>query len=327
MRGFGPTQRKITATLTVLAAFLAGAAVLQAAVGWQRAAPAPRAFASAGGSMSVTSSKGGGAIFSLGSIAPGVTGQGEVTISNNGTAPGSLSLSSADLTDSAGRFGGTLSERLLLRIEEVGSGQASEVYSGQVAAMPELELGALAAGEDRAYRFLVTMLDGGSPSSPFVDDNIYQRASTGIGYRWTLTETEGGGPEPPPTEPLTTAPPPPVVPLAGSTLPIGTPRPDRLIGTPVDDVISGRGGSDRIYGMDGRDRLFGGTGADYLHGGAGADRLFGGTGPDRLNCGAGRDVVHADQNDHVKGCEKIQIRIRRAHVSGAQPSATRSFSR
>lgn len=318
MKGFGPTQRKITATLTVMAAFLVGAAVLQAAVGWERTSSAPLVFDSAGGLMSVTSSKGGGAIFSLGSIAPGVTGQGEVTISNNGTAPGSLSLSSANLTDSAGRFGGTLSERLLLRIEEVGPGQASEIYSGQVAAMPELELGALAAGEDRSYRFLVTMLDGGSPSSPFVDDNIYQRASTGIVYQWTLTETEGGS-EPPPTEPLTTAPPPPVVPLVGSTLPIGTPRPDRLIGTPEDDVISGRGGPDRIYGMDGRDRLFGGTGADYLHGGAGADRLFGGSGPDYLNCGAGRDVVHADQNDRIEGCEKVQIRIRRAHVSGAQP--------
>ena len=299
MRGLGPTQRKITATLTVLVAFLAGAAVLQAAVGWQRTASAPLVFDSAGGSMSVTSSKGGGAIFSLGSIAPGVTGQGEVTISNNGTAPGSLSLSSTDLTDSPGRFGGTLSERLLLRIEEVGPGQASEVYYGQVATMPELELGALAAGEDRAYRFLVTMLDGGSPSSPFLDDNIYQRASTGIGYQWTLTETEGGS-EPPATEPPTPLPTPsPAVPLAARTLPIGTPRADRLIGTAEDDVIYGRGGPDRIYGRGGRDRLYGGAGADHL---------FGGSGPDRLNCGPGSDVAHADRKDRIKGCEKVRIR-------------------
>jgi Ca2+-binding RTX toxin-like protein len=301
MRGFGPTQRKITATLTVLAAFLAGAAVLQAAVGLQRAPSAPLVFDSAGGSMSVTSSKGGGAIFSLGGIAPGLTGQGEVTISNGGTLPGTLSLASTDLTDLPGRFGGTLSERLLLRIEEIDSGQASEVYSGQVAAMPELELGALDAGEDRAYRFLVTMLDGGSPSSPFVDDNIYQRGSTDIGYRWTLTETEGGS-EPPATEALTTVPPPPPpVPPAGSTPLIGTPGADLLIGTSGDDVIYGRDGADRIYGRKGR------------------DHLFGGRGPDRLNCGPGRDVVHADQNDHIKGCEKVLIRVRRAFVSGAQP--------
>ena len=290
MRGLGPTQRRIAATWTVLVAFLAGAAVLQAAVGWQGAALAPRVFASAGGLMSVTSSKGGGAIFSLGSIGPGVTGQGEVTISNNGTARGSLSLSSADLTDSVGRFGGTLSERLLLRIEEVGPGQALEVYSGQVAAMSELELGTLAAGEDRSYRFLVTMLDGGPPSSPFVGDNIYQRASTGIGYQWTLTETEGGS-ETPATESLTTVPPPPpAVPPAGRTPVVGTPGADLLIGTSGDDVIYGRGGADRIYGRKGR------------------DHLYGGRGPDRLNCGPGSDVAHADRKDRIKGCEKVRIR-------------------
>jgi len=72
----------------------------------------------------------------------------------------------------------------------------NRVFDGPLASMPELQLGAVEAGESRTYRFVVTMLDGGSPASPFVDDNLYQRASASLGYQWTLTEVEGGGPEP-----------------------------------------------------------------------------------------------------------------------------------
>jgi hypothetical protein len=283
--------------------------------------------------MALTDSKQEGAIFNLENIAPGMTGAGEVTITNSGTAPGALALASTGLSDDPGRYGGLLSERLVLRLEEVSSGNAREVYSGGLASMPQLQLDRLAAGQSRTYRFLVTMLDGGSPASPFVDDNIYQRADTSIGYQWTLTEVEGGEPAPEPepepeTPPASPSSPPsatPDVPPSSTALPSGTPGADLLTGSSEDDMIFGRGGADRIFGEDGRDRLFGGAGndriyggpgADRLHGGAGRDRLFGGPGPDLIlargggadlvDCGSGVDVARVDASDRVRRCETVR---------------------
>lgn len=330
---FCSAQRRMVATVGALATLLIGAATLYAAVGWQRAGAAPRVGAATSGPMSLTSSKQEGAIFDLTNIAPGNSGTGEVTISNTGSAPGALSLASVGLTDALGRFGGTLSERLLLRLEAIGSaGQATELYDGQLGAMPELRLGTLATGASRTFRFVITMLDGGSPSTPFVDDNIYQRARTGIGYEWTLTESEGGDAESvPPDEPPAPTPIPTPKPAAPSPPtkdppPAGTARADNLVGTSGDDTIFGRGGADRIYGKGGRDHLDGGAGADHLYGGAGADRLRGGKGTDHLNggsgadrifshdggadlvnCGPGRDVADADGEDRLKSCERVHI--------------------
>jgi Ca2+-binding RTX toxin-like protein len=312
------SRSKQQGTVAVVAALglLVAAATLYAATGWRPAAEVPRVQAATAGSMALTDSKGEGAIFSLADIAPGVTGAGEVTIGNSGTAPGALTLASTGLSDEPGRYGGLLSQRLELRVDDLSSGAAREVYSGALASMPELQLGTLAAGESRTYRFLVTMLDGGAPSSPFVDDNLYQQADTGIGYRWTLTEVEDGGPEPeapgtpPPSPPGT--PPTPVPPAAPPT---GTPRADTLVGTSEDDVIFGRGGADRIFGKGGRDRLFGGAGKDRLSGGPGADRLSGGPGPDLIlargggadtvDCGGGKDIARVDGSDRVRRCERV----------------------
>jgi Ca2+-binding RTX toxin-like protein len=320
MMGTGTTQRRALATVVVLAVALCGAATLRAAVGWEVATGAPQVQASAGGSLSLTDSDQEGAIFDLANMGPGETGQGEVTISNTGTMPGALSLGSIGLTDSPGRYGGTLSERLLLQLENVSSGTASAVYSGQLGAMPELDLGVLAAGGSRTYRFLVTMLDGGAPSSPFVDDNVYQRATTGIGYRWTLAEIEAG-PEPDPVSgpsptPLPSSPVVPASPAEPRVL-TATPRADTLVGSPRDDVIRGLGGADRIYGRGGRDLLVGGAGADRLYGGGGADRLLGGAGPDRIfarggggdaiDCGDGVDTANVDAGDRVRNCERLRL--------------------
>lgn len=322
------------AAVAALGLLLVMAATLYAAGGWGPVVEGPQVRASAEGSMALTSSKGEGAIFSLDNIAPGATGAGEVTISNSGTATGALSLASTGLSDEAGRYGGLLSQRLVLRVEDLSSGTAEEIYSGGLAAMPQLQLGRLAAGESRTYRFLVTMLDGGAPSSPFVDDNVYQRASTGIAYEWTLTEVEGGDPDPepelePPAPPASAPPVAPSPPASSPSPPTGTPGADTLIGTDGDDVIFGRGGNDRIFGKGGRDRLYGGSGNDRVSGGPGADRLHGGAGRDRLNgdagpdlvlarggsadtvdCGGGNDVARVDAGDRVRRCERVLGRSR-----------------
>lgn len=327
-----PAQRRMLATLAILAAFLAGAATLRAAIGGEPAAPRSGLRLSAGGSMSLSNSKEGAAILSLANLGPGDGGQGEVTIANTGTLAGTLALASFDRSDAPGIYGGALSERLELRIEELSSEVASEVYDGQMGAMPELQLGSLGAGESRTYRFVVTMLDGEAPSSPYVDDNLYQRASASLGYEWTLTEVEDGGSEPPepheppaaPTGPVPAEPGPPAVSPQPGRKTIGTANADRLIGTSQDDVIDGRGGPDRIFGMAGRDHLDGGGGDDWLYGGAGGDRLRGGSGSDHIDggpgadvvlardgevdlidCGRGRDTAYADDRDRVRGCERV----------------------
>ncbi len=316
----GSIQRQALATVAVLAALLAGAATLRA-VGWQAAA-APRVQAAASGSMALASSAQEGAIFTLANLGPGDTGAGEVTISNTGTLPGALALAAADLTDARGRYGGRLSERLRLRLLDVSPGRVAELYSGELGSMPQLQLGSLAVGDSRTFRFLVTMLDGGPPASPFVDDNVFQRATTAIAYEWALTENEDGEPEPEPEAPGGPTPA-PVSPPAPSTparpspapapapaplppAPAGTARADVLLGSPENDTIRGRGGADRIYGKGGRDTLDGGPGRDRLFGGPGNDRLNGGPGADYLDCGPGRDFARVDAKDRVRHCERVR---------------------
>jgi RTX calcium-binding nonapeptide repeat (4 copies) len=326
-----PSRWRTTATLLVLALLLLGAATLQAAIGARQGPAASRVMVSTSGSMSLFNSREGAAIFALENIGPGEGGTGEVTVENAGTLPGTLALVPVDPSDMPGTYGGLLSARLELRLEDVSSGTASQLYDGRLSAMPEMQLGEVKAGESRTYRFLVAMLDGGAPSSPWADDNLYQRASMSLGYEWILTEVEGGsgpgGPSQPPAAPIE---PPPVgpAPPAGLTSGAhiaGTPHADHLTGTLQDDVILGLGGADRIFGLGGSDILDGGPGADRLYGGAGADRLRGGPGSDHLNggagddvshardgqidfvsCGAGRDRAYVDERDRVRGCESIR---------------------
>jgi Ca2+-binding RTX toxin-like protein len=303
-------------SVVALGLLLVAATTLFAATGWRSAAATPQLRATAEGSMALTDSRGEGAIFDIDNIAPGSSGAGEVTISNSGTAPGALSLASTGLSDDTGRYGGLLSQRLALRIEDVTAGSPKEVFSGGIAAMPQLQLGTLATGQSRTYRFTVTMLDGGAPTSPFIEDNTYQEASTGIAYRWTLTEVEGGEPqpepEPGPEAPASSSPPAPPGAAPSSppaAPPSGTPRADLLVGSSENDVIFGRGGNDRIFGKGGDDRLYGGPGRDRISGGPGRDVIAGGPGADLIDCGAGKDVARVDRRDRVRHCERIQGRI------------------
>lgn len=328
-----PLHQRLIATAAVLVAILFGAAKLYAAVIADRSSSAPGMQTFGSGSMSVSNSSEGTAIFSLSNMAPGRGNQGEVTIGNTGTGPGALTLSSFDLSDTPGIYGGTLSKRLDLQIFNVTSSAAIPVYAGKLGSMPEQQLGALAAGDSRSYRFAVSMSDGGAPSSPYVDDNLYQRATASLGYDWTLTETTAAdGPVPPDPDPDSpggdggSPPPVPVPPVAReqpcSERLVGGAQADRLTGTAADDLIYGFGGTDAILGMAGDDCAFGGSGGDRIYGGPGSDRLRGGlerdlidggSGPDvvfardgesdSIDCGRGQDTVFVDEHDSARGCE------------------------
>jgi hypothetical protein len=255
-----------------------------------------------------------------------------VTIANPGSATGSQALSTSELSDSAGTYGGTLSEVLDLRIADTGSG--AEIYAGKFDSMPEQQLSSLAPGESRAYRFSVSLPDSGSPAADWSGENIYQRASASVSYDWTLTESQGGGSnEPPasvPVAPLSPASIPPVPSDRPNSKLIGSPHADRLIGTARADLIYGLAGADRIFGVRGDDYVLGGSGADWIRGGAGSDRLRGGLGRDHIyggsgsdvifardgnsdfiDCGHGRDMAFADQHDLTRGCEAVHRLYRR----------------
>jgi hemolysin type calcium-binding protein len=322
--------RRLIAT-AVLAGALVGASQLFAAVIEPHNAGSQMRTA-ASGSLSLSNSREGAAIFTASNLAPGHSTEGTVTIANTGSAAGSLALSSAELSDSPGTYGGNLSEVLDLQIAETGSG--TEVYSGTLDSMPEQKLGLLAPGDSRTYRFSVSLPESESPAADWSGENIYQSASASVGYDWTLTETLGGsGPEPPeavPTVPVSPAsiPPGTASPVTqdrpGSEPLIGSSHADTLIGTTRDDSIYGRAGADRIFGKGGNDYLLGGFGADWVYGGIGSDRLRGGLGidhiyggpgsdvifardgeADSIDCGSGRDVAFVDQSDVVRGCEVV----------------------
>jgi hypothetical protein len=324
--------QRLLATAGVLLAVLVGAGTLYAAVAVEPGPASPRTQVFASGAMSVSSSKDGSAIFDPSRIGPGGSAGGEVTIANSGAAPGTLTLSSLDLSDASGLYGGTLSGRLDLRIADVTASLQTEVYAGELASMPELQLGTLGPNESRTFRFAVEMRDGGAPSSPYVDDNLYQRASTSIGYLWTLTETEAGSQPPHPPAPNPVAPP-AVPPEAVSPPPdagseplrlLGDSHPNSLVGTNKDDLIYGFGGPDVIFARAGDDKVRGGAGTDRIHGGRGDDRLWGGSGRDYIYGGSGADLVFArdgvrdfvhcgsdsdsayvDRYDRTRNCEAI----------------------
>jgi Ca2+-binding RTX toxin-like protein len=313
-----------------LAGVLVGASQLFAAViAPHNTGPQMRTTADA---LSLSNSKEGAAIFTAANLAPGHSTEGTVTIANTGSAAGSLALSSAELSDSPGTYGGNLSEVLDLQITEIGSG--TEVYSGTLDSMPEQKLGPLAPGDSRSYRFSVSLPAGESPTADWTGENIYQSASASVGYDWTLSETQGaGGAEPPESAPTAPASPGSVAPEPGPPATGGEPggeplvgsrHADTLIGTPRDDLIYGLAGADRIFGRGGNDYLSGGPGADWVQGGAGSDRLRGGLGrdhieggpgsdvilardgePDSIDCGSGHDVAFVDQHDVTRGCEVV----------------------
>jgi hypothetical protein len=90
----------------------------------------------------------------------------------------------------------------------------------------------------------------------------------------------------------------------------GSSRPDRLIGTEGPDVLYGYGGNDTIEGLGGNDLINGGLGSDILRGGLGNDRIAAADGtPDTISCGPGRDIVTADLNDSLDGCEVVSRRL------------------
>lgn len=90
----------------------------------------------------------------------------------------------------------------------------------------------------------------------------------------------------------------------------GSGHDETIRGGSGNDVLYGYGGRDRLDGLGGNDLLNGGSGRDLLVGGTGADRVTSADGePDSVDCGPGRDVVNADLDDVLTGCEVVSRRL------------------
>ncbi len=121
----------------------------------------------------VAAESSGGAQLSISGLVPGQSRSARVQVSNAGSEAASFSVS-PQLIDRAGPSGMLLSSVLVLRITSTANGAV--IYDGAIGAMPNLAVGAIAAGAQRAYRFTVTL-----PNSV---GNEVQGASLSAGFAW-----------------------------------------------------------------------------------------------------------------------------------------------
>jgi hypothetical protein len=164
----GVVKRLLPALLS-LCLLAAGVAVAAS----RPAVPVAEATA-ASGSLELTSSRTGGAIFKAASLAPGQAAGGRVRIRNSSKRAATIYLSQRRIADRPGAGGGRLSTRLRLRVDDLS--RRRTVYSGPFRGLRRKRIGRFRARESRRFRFTVTM--------PLALENAYQGSSVSSSYRW-----------------------------------------------------------------------------------------------------------------------------------------------
>jgi hypothetical protein len=184
----------------VLFAVLALAGIVAAARS-PRADAQPSAIRTSGGM--VANSKNGSAILS-GSLGPGDSLSGTVTIGNVGNSAGDFTLSMSHLRDSPGPGGGSFAGRLVLSVDDVTNPAAPvRVYAGALGALPSTDLGSFDRLAARTYLFTVSWPDGGAA------DSSYAGSTLSVQFDWSGGEASEGaappssdGSAPPPSDRL-----------------------------------------------------------------------------------------------------------------------------
>jgi hypothetical protein len=159
---------------------LAVALVATAAPARER--PAELGRMAAQGAVTMAAAGSGHAIMHASAMRPGQSVAGNVALANVGESRGRLTLLRTAMVDTPGRFGGRLSDALLLRVEEIGGGS----WTGPLAGPDALDLGVMEPGEGRSYRLTLTLPDTG----PDGRDNAVQGSSVTIDWAWA-TESVG----------------------------------------------------------------------------------------------------------------------------------------
>jgi hypothetical protein len=169
----------------------------------------------AAGTLSLVNSRAGAAIFQAANMRPGQQASGSVRVTNAGTLGATLTVAPSGAPAAADAPSRLLAARLQLAVLDVtDSVRPVTVYSGALAALGTVRLGALAAGAARDFLF-VASLPGGTPAS----DNLVQGASVTAGFAWTATASTPPAPTPTPTPP------------APTVTPTPTPTPTPITGT------------------------------------------------------------------------------------------------
>lgn len=135
--------------------------------------------ATADGALRISDSRGERAVLEATGLPPGGAAVGSVRVENQG-APASLVLSRRQLAERLGAGGASLAGALRMRIRDVTTGAGRPVYSGNLTAMPNLNLGILPTGAERRYRFVARLPDPG-----FVDNGL-MGARVRFDFRWQL---------------------------------------------------------------------------------------------------------------------------------------------
>jgi spore coat-associated protein N len=221
------------ALLALVAAFVATAAPA-------RERPAELGRMAAEGAVTLAAAGSSHAIITASNLRPGQSVAGTIALANVGDSRGRLTLLRTRTTDTPGRFGGRLSEALLLRVEEIGGGS----WTGPLAGPEALDLGIMEPGEGRSYRLTLTLPDTG----PAGRDNAVQGSSVTIDWAWATESV--GPPAATPTASPTPAPAPPGPPPATAVPQTPQPAPgaprlnlwiphQRVLGTRGIDVYGG----------------------------------------------------------------------------------------
>ncbi len=317
-----------------LVAIAAGALIFSVARGGPPAGARPVAYAN--GILTTSTSGDGEAILSASAMAPGRTGSGQVTVKNDSSSDGAVSVSQRLHSESPGDGGGRLYDDLVLTIRQTAGGRDGLVYDGPISAMGPTSLARFSGEEQRTYSFKVTMPDHGDPGAPLAGDNSLENAATSVDFVWSANSLAASGSRRCRHGVLGTS---------GADVLAAGKRGERILGRAGNDRIHGGSARDCVYGGSGDDRVRGGGGADLLRGGYGNDVLRGGPGddrlrgrqgddlvvggpgrdrlrgtsgndvvesadglPDRIRCGVGTDTAIADQVDRLTGCERVVYR-------------------
>jgi spore coat-associated protein N len=211
-------MRSVAILLTSFAMALAAIGLAVAAPGGSDPEVAGVSLGAASGSVSITNSRDGQAVFSAAGMRPGEDVSGTVRIGNHGASAGRFELLGVGAQDTAGPNGGLLSERVELVVLDVtGARPPVTLFAGHPADFVQVDLGMLAPGENRDYRFEATLPDGGVPSSNTTGDNRYQGSSLSLGFQWqaspvaamptpeTPVTPANPNPKPPVTKPIAIA--------------------------------------------------------------------------------------------------------------------------
>ena len=127
------------------------------------------------GILSHTNDQDGQVVIAASGLMPGVSNTGSLRLTDGGNVPGRFTLSASGLTDTPDAP--RLSDALTLTVEDV-TGTATNLYQGSVSAFSAVDLGTIAPGAARSYRFTLAYPAGTA-------DAALQGAAMTLGLRIT----------------------------------------------------------------------------------------------------------------------------------------------